>query len=123
MALAEEQIKIAFEQAQKEVDDLHQRTKEGIETARRKGQQIGQVKGSKLNVKKEKPAKETILKYSKNFNGTMKDVEVQKLTGLSRNTYYKYKRELQQELLLEKGPRQKNDRPKPVNLSDHFLIH
>ena len=80
MALAEEQIKIAFEQAQKEVDDLHQRTKEGIETARRKGQQIGQVKGSKLNVKKEKPAKETILKYSKNFNGTMKDVEVQKLT-------------------------------------------
>lgn len=97
MALAEEQIKIAFEQAQKEVDDLHQRTKEGIETARRKGQQIGQVKGSKLNVKKEKPAKETILKYSKNFNGTMKDVEVQKLTGLSRNTYYKYKRELKGE--------------------------
>lgn len=97
MALAEEQIKIAFEQAQKEVDDLHQRTKEGIETARRKGQQIGQVKGSKLNVKKEKPGKETILKYSKNFNGTMKDVEVQKLTGLSRNTYYKYKRELKGE--------------------------
>lgn len=97
MALAEEQIKIAFEQAQKEVDDLHQRTKEGIETARRNGRQIGQVKGSKLNVKKENPAKEIILKYSKSFNGTMKDVEVQKLTGLSRNTYYKYKRELKGE--------------------------
>ena len=97
LALAKEQIIIAFNQAEKEVADLHQRTKEGIETARRKGQQIGQVKGSKLNVKKEKPAKETILKYSKNFNGTMKDVEVQKLTGLSRNTYYKYKRELKGE--------------------------
>ena len=35
MELAKEQIIIAFDQAQKEVDDLHQRTKEGIETARR----------------------------------------------------------------------------------------
>ena len=52
MGLAEEQIKIAFEQAQKEVDDLHQRTKEGIETARLAGKQIGQQIGKKLNVKK-----------------------------------------------------------------------
>lgn len=98
MTLAEEQIKIAFEQAQKEVDDLHQRTKEGIETARRKGKQIGQQKNSKLNIKKEKPAKEIILKYSNDFNGTMKDTEVIRLTGLSRNTYYKYKRELKTNL-------------------------
>lgn len=34
MALAKEQIKIAFEQSEKEVKDLQQRTKEGIETAR-----------------------------------------------------------------------------------------
>ena len=33
MELAREQIRIAFEQADKEVSDLHQRTKEGIETA------------------------------------------------------------------------------------------
>lgn len=33
MLLAKEQIKIAFDQAQKEVDDLRQRTIEGIETA------------------------------------------------------------------------------------------
>lgn len=32
--LAKEQIKIAFTQAQKEVEDLHQRTREGILTAR-----------------------------------------------------------------------------------------
>jgi DNA invertase Pin-like site-specific DNA recombinase len=30
--LAEKQIRLAFEQSQKEVDDLHQRTKEGIQT-------------------------------------------------------------------------------------------
>lgn len=34
MALAKEQIKLAFEQSEKEVQDLHQRTREGIETAR-----------------------------------------------------------------------------------------
>lgn len=33
MELAKEQIRIAFEQAEKEVQDLRQRTKEGIETA------------------------------------------------------------------------------------------
>lgn len=41
MELAREQIRIAFEQAEKEVSDLHQRTKEGIETARLNGKQIG----------------------------------------------------------------------------------
>ncbi|EKY22575.1 hypothetical protein HMPREF0369_01509 [Anaerostipes hadrus ATCC 29173 = JCM 17467] len=53
----------------------------------------------------------------------MTDKETWTLARICKTSYYKYKRELQQELLLEKGPRQKNDRPKPVNLSDHFLIH
>lgn len=52
MLLAKEQIRIAFEQAEKEVLDLRQRTKEGIETARLNGKQIGTVPGSKLRVKK-----------------------------------------------------------------------
>ena len=47
MALAKEQIKLAFEQSEKEVKDLHQRTKEGIETARLNGKQIGQKQGAK----------------------------------------------------------------------------
>lgn len=94
LKLAKKQIKLAFEQAQKEVDDLHQRTKEGIETARLNGKQIGQVKGAKLTTKKSVKAKEQIQKYSKDFNGTLKDVDVMKLVGLARNTYYKYKKEL-----------------------------
>ncbi len=94
MILAKQQIKIAFEQSEKEVTDLQQRTKEGIETARLNGKQIGQRQGAKLNVKKAKPAKEIILKHSKDFNGGLNDAECIKLTGLSRNTYYKYKREL-----------------------------
>lgn len=94
MALAKEQIILAFEQSEKEVTDLHQRTKEGIETARLNGKQIGQKHGATLNIKKKEPAKQIILKHCKDFNGSLTDVECMKLTGLSRNTYYKYKKEL-----------------------------
>lgn len=98
LAIAEEQIKIAFEQSEKEVMDLRQRTKEGIETARLNGKQIGGVKGKKLVTKKSVQAKQQIQKYSKDFRGTLKDVEVMKLIGIARNSYYKYKKELIQEL-------------------------
>lgn len=92
--LAEKQIRKAFEQAEKEVTDLRQRTKEGIETARINGKQIGAVPGQKKTVKKEAPAKELIRKYSRDFDGTLSDVDCMKLVGVSRNTYYKYKRDL-----------------------------
>ena len=94
MELAKEQIIIAFAQAEKEVTDLHQRTKEGIETARLNGKQIGQRPGNKLVTKKSVAAKRDIIKYSKDFSGTLNDIECIKLTGISRNTYYKYKKEL-----------------------------
>ena len=97
MQLAAEQIKIAFDQAQKEVDDLHQRTKEGMQTARLAGKQIGQRQGAKLTTKKSIQAKEEIKKYSKDFNGTLKDVDVIRMINISRNSYYKYKRELLEE--------------------------
>lgn len=97
MALAEEQIRLAFEQSEKEVQDLHQRTKEGIETARLNGKQIGQKQGAKLTTKKSIEAKKQIQKHSKDFDGTLSDVDCMKLTGLARNTYYKYKRELKEE--------------------------
>ena len=98
MKLAEKQIVIAFEQAEKEVKDLQQRTKEGIETARLKGKQIGLKKDTKLTTKKSLSAKEDIKKYSKDFNGTLSDVDVMRLIGISRNTYYKYKKELIEQL-------------------------
>ena len=98
LALAKEQIKLAFIQSEKEVKDLQQRTKEGLETARLNGKQIGQPKGAKLTTKKSIQAKEQIQKYSKDFSGTLKDIEVMKLIGVARNSYYKYKKELVEEL-------------------------
>ena len=98
MTLAEEQIKLAFEQSEKEVKDLQQRTKEGLLTAKLNGKQIGNVKGTKLTTKKSLKAKEDIKKYSKDFNGTLSDVDVIKLINISRNSYYKYKKELMEEV-------------------------
>ena len=97
MALAKEQIRLAFEQSEKEVQDLHQRTKEGIETARLNGKQIGQKVGAKLNVKKADPAKEQIKKYNKDFGGQLNNQETWELIGISKMTFYKYKRELMEE--------------------------
>ena len=94
LELAREQIKLAFDQAEKEVADLHQRTKEGIETARLNGKQIGHAPGVKIVTKKSIQAKAEICKYSRDFDGSLTDKDVIRLLGLSRNTYYKYKREL-----------------------------
>ena len=94
LVLAKEQFKLAFKQAEKEVMDLIQRTREGIQTARINGKQIGTPKGTKLTTKKSIIAKEQIQKYSKDFDGTLKDTEVMKLIGISNNTYYKYKKEM-----------------------------
>lgn len=97
LALAKEQIKLAFEQSEKEVQDLRQRTREGIETARLNGKQIGQEQGVKLVTKKSIEAKEQIKKYSKDFFGTLNDIDTMKIVGISRNSYYKYKGQLREE--------------------------
>lgn len=96
--LAKQQIRIKFEQSEKEVLDLRQRTREGIETARLNGSQIGHPVGTKLNVKKAVEAKEVIREYSKDFDGNLDDTMCRKLAGVSRNSFYKYKRELKETL-------------------------
>ena len=95
--LAKRQIKIAFDQAEKEVADLHQRTREGIETARLNGKQIGRAKGRVITTKKSVEMKEKIQKMAKDFGGNMTDKEVIETLKIARNTYFKYKRELREE--------------------------
>ena len=92
--IARKQIVIAFEQAEKEVKDLSQRTKEGMITAKSNGKQIGQAKGTKLVTKKSIEKKEQIKKYCKDFGGSLSDKDTMKLLGIARNTYYKYKKEM-----------------------------
>lgn len=92
--LAEKQIEIAFNQAEKEVQDLRQRTREGMETARLMGKQIGRETNSKVETAKAKKMKARMRKMSKAFGGQMSDKEVIETLGIARGTYYKYKKEI-----------------------------
>lgn len=138
MGVAEEQIKIAFEQSQAETDLRAQRAGEGIAEAKKHNEelevlypdtykdhpeysQIGREKGDKLTIKKAEPIKALIRKYSRDFDGTLSDMELlgvlstktvkipnKKRSGkveereisakLSRNTLYKYKKEMREEV-------------------------
>lgn len=92
--LAKKQIKIAFDQAEKEVTDLRQRTKEGLETARLNGKQIGLKKGSTFETKKSIASKKEIKRLNNDFDGYLSNEDTIKLLGISRKTFYKYKKEL-----------------------------
>ena len=98
--LATAQIEKAFEQAEKEVMDLRQRTSEGMQRAIAKGHIPGQKKGNgaKKATMKFADNKVLIIKLSKDFDGDMSDKEVMEQLRLSRNTYYKYKRIIKEEL-------------------------
>ena len=131
LELAKEQIRIAFEQSEKEVSDIRQRVKEGMQTARLNGKQIGRKKSSAITVKKEKPIKDIILSKSKSFYGENSDeevmsiingtsyienihgLEVKKFYNISHNTYYKYKRELKYQI--ETGIEGNNGNSMPEN--------
>ena len=94
MSLAEEQIKSAFAQSEKEVQDLHTRISQGMRESKRSGKQIGLEKGTTLVTEKSIKCKEIIKKHATDFGGTLSDLEVMTLCKISRNSYYKYKREL-----------------------------
>lgn len=96
LTLAEKQIQLAFEQSEKEVKDIQQRTKEGMKAAGA-GEKISKARtGKSYTSKKEAGAKAIILKHSKSFGGTLADDECMKLAGVSFVTFYKYKKELKQ---------------------------
>ena len=98
IALAKEQIKKAFEQAEKEVKDLQRNTKAGIVTAKLNGKRVGQPKGVKLETKKSKKVKELIIKHCRDFDGSLSDTDCRKLVGVAKNTYFKYKREIKESI-------------------------
>lgn len=93
--LAKDQIKIVFDQSEKEVSDLRQRVKEGISKSDKKQ---GVKEGMKLVTKKSIEMKDKMKRHLIDFGGTDTDVQFMKDNGLARNTFYKYKRDLKAEL-------------------------
>lgn len=94
LRLAEIQIRIAFEQAEKEVRDLHRRTSEGLITAKLNGRRVGTAKGTTFVTKKSITAKKKMLEICKDFGGSLSDTDAMKVLGIANNTFYKYKKEL-----------------------------
>lgn len=95
--LSRQQIADAFARSQSEIDYLHKRTKEGIETARLNGKQIGQKKGAKWQTKKERAARKKIREVNRTFGGTLNDKDTWTVCGISRNSFYKYKKAMLEE--------------------------
>jgi len=89
--LATKQVELAFEQAEKEVMDLRQRTKEGLMSARLRGVQLGRAKGTKIETKKAIKCKKIIRKHFTAFGGKNNAAETVRLCGnIARSTFYRY---------------------------------
>ena len=67
-----------------------------METARLNGKQIGQPKGATYETRKSKAAKAIIRRHNKSFGGSLTDMETMRQAGISRKSFYKYKRELRE---------------------------
>ena len=94
MILAERQFFQAFEQSEKEVKDLQERTREGMMTAAANGKQIGRKPGTRLTTKRVQEALTIIQKVNRSFGGTLTDKETIALVKLDPHTFYKYKKQL-----------------------------
>ncbi len=107
MNLAKDQIELAFQTAQRELEFLSQRTKEGLRRARLEGRSPGRPKDRNGETNKSQAAKRIILKHSKTFGGTLTDMETMALAKISLKSYYKYKKELKE--TAEKQNEHKNE--------------
>lgn len=84
-----------------EVRNISKRTSEGIREAKRNGKQIGLVKGTKLTTKKSIEVKDIIRERNKSFGGDLNNKQTIELCGITEKTFYKYKKEILNELYEE----------------------
>lgn len=97
MAVAEQQIILAFQESEREVLRLRERTREGIVTAKAKGKRPGRKENAKVITKRSIYVKQRITELSKEFDGNLKDKDIIELLHVGHNTYYKYKNELKEQ--------------------------
>ncbi|MBR0484645.1 MAG: recombinase family protein [Oscillospiraceae bacterium] len=99
--LAEKQIQIAFEQAEKEVQDLRTRTREGMK-ASGASEKISRTRTGKKFITAEHLINSiAVLRDCKAFGGSKKDIEVAEMLKTTRMTVFRLKRELQERMQAE----------------------
>lgn len=103
MDIVREQIQHSFDSAQAERDHLVERVKSGMNKPDENGHTSGDKiaasrQGRTFTTKKELESRQAIKKYSKDFDGHNTDTECMRLIGISRGSFYKYKKALWNEL-------------------------
>ena len=110
LSVAEKQIFLAFEHAQKERELLSQRTSEGLKKAKLMGSKVGRQPGQKLVTKKSKRAKRIIRRHFKLFGGELTATQCYTIAQITKSTFYRYLQEMREE-----------DRAKGIFWSDEDL--
>lgn len=111
LSVAEKQIYLAFEHAQKERELLSQRTSEGLKKAKLMGSKVGRQPGQKLVTKKSKRAKRIIRKHFKLFGGELSATQCFTIAQITKSTFYRYLQEMREE-----------DKAKGIFWSDEELV-
>ncbi len=97
LKLAERQIQLAFDRAEQEITYLHTRTKEGMK-ASGAGEKISASRtGKTYETAKAVEAKRIIKQKSMRFSGSMNDSDVAKLAGISRVSFYRYVKQMEEQ--------------------------
>lgn len=97
LSVAERQIYLAFEHAQRERELLAQRTSEGLKKAKLMGSKVGRQPGQKLVTKKSKRAKRIIRRHFKLFGGELTATQCFTLAQITKSTFYRYLQEMREE--------------------------
>jgi DNA invertase Pin-like site-specific DNA recombinase len=95
MILAKRQIMIAFEQSEKERKDICKRVKDGMKAS---GNMGGRKTGFTYESEKVTKAREIIREKSKDFGGQCTNEELMNITKISRDTFFKLKKQLKAEM-------------------------
>ena len=100
-ALAKRQIEIAFKQAEDEAKKIKTRVREGMAASGASAKISETRTGKTYTTAKERQAKRKIKEHSKTFGGSLNDNDCIQLCGVSLATYYKYKKEIREEIAKE----------------------
>lgn len=97
LSVAEKQIYLAFEHAQKERELLAKRTSEGLKQAKLMGSKVGRQQGQKLETRKAKRAKRIIRNHYELLGGELTATQCYTLAQITKSTFYRYLTEMRQE--------------------------
>lgn len=97
LSVAEKQIYLAFEHAQKERELLAKRTSEGLKQAKLMGSKVGRQPGQKLETRKAKRAKRIIRNHYELLGGELTATQCYTLAQITKSTFYRYLTEMRQE--------------------------